>query len=344
MEIIFYDSTHYLKPLLYENESLAGSLKILDQKMIVRNIHNLLKKFDFDIIKIPIQLIDALNLVKEHFPLLNVVEYDNESIIGSDGVSNINGKNDNEVNDTNNGYKVNWMMGDVDNYNYLNGVEGRMEGSKSIKIPINSIVNYSVYDNGLDIKTIVYPWDLLISMKEILKEITETKISPSASIASSSIIQGPCIIGDNVIIDDFCKIKGPVYIGNNSIIGTGSLVRNCMIGENTKIGFSCEISNSYLRGNDVMAHLNIVAESVIGENVWFAGNTATANVLLTKQNIKYDLGKGKSVDTGTFRFGAFIGNNCKIGASVIILPGRQIPSGISVNQNSIFAKHIDKKS
>lgn len=117
-----------------------------------------------------------------------------------------------------------------------------------------------------------------------------------------------------------------------------------MIGDNTKIGFNCEINNSYLKGYSRMAHFNIVGESIIGDNVWFAGYSVTANVLLTRQNIKYDLGNGRLVDLGTFRFGAFIGNNCKIGASVIILPGRQIPFNTSISQNSIFTRYILIKS
>jgi hypothetical protein len=43
--------------------------------------------------------------------------------------------------------------------------------------------------------------------------------------------------------------------------------------------------------------------------------------------VKYLMGKNRIgeilVSTGTDHFGAVVGNNCAIGASVIILPGRQ---------------------
>lgn len=349
MEIIFYDINHYLKPLFHENESLSFSLKILGHRLIIRNIHNLQKKLvDIDTIKIPKHLmIDSLNLtIKENFPSLNVVEFDDDN--------DINDNNDNNKNDidTNNNYnndnnttkedKENSVIIIDDDADYHNGSNSNEIKKKIIKIPINSIISF--HNNKLYINKIVYPWDLLNAMKKILtEEITETKISPLSSIAKSSIIEGPCIIEDNVIIDDFCKIKGPVYIGKGSIINSGSLIRNCIIGENTKIGFSCEISNSYLKGYSRMAHFNIIAESIIGDNVWFAGYAVTANVLLSRENVKYDLGNGKYKNLETFRFGAFIGNNCKIGASAIILPGRHIPSNTLVSQNSIFTKYINKK-
>jgi UDP-N-acetylglucosamine diphosphorylase / glucose-1-phosphate thymidylyltransferase / UDP-N-acetylgalactosamine diphosphorylase / glucosamine-1-phosphate N-acetyltransferase / galactosamine-1-phosphate N-acetyltransferase len=108
-------------------------------------------------------------------------------------------------------------------------------------------------------------------------------ISPTASIAKTSIIQGPCLIEDDVIIDDFCKIVGPSYFGNGSFIGMGSLVRSSMLGIKTSIGFNCEIARTYSEGQDTMAHQNVILDSIIGKNVWFGGYSGTAIVLLGKK-------------------------------------------------------------
>ena len=48
----------------------------------------------------------------------------------------------------------------------------------------------------------------------------------------------------------------------------------------------------------------------------------------------------KLVDTGTNHFGAVVGNNCAIGASVIILPGRQVQSNTVIQAGTIFGKTI----
>ena len=86
----------------------------------------------------------------------------------------------------------------------------------------------------------------------------------------------------------------------------------------------------------------MILDSVIGENVWFGGYSGTANVLLTRGNIKYAVGKDL-VDTGTDHFGAVVGNNCAVGASVIILPGRQVPSDSFIQAGTIFGT-AEKKS
>jgi NDP-sugar pyrophosphorylase family protein len=69
-----------------------------------------------------------------------------------------------------------------------------------------------------------------------------------------------------------------------------------IIGNNTKIGFNCEISRTYFQGNDEMAHHNLILDSIIGNNVWFGLYLGTANVLLNKKNIRYEIDERELVD------------------------------------------------
>jgi NDP-sugar pyrophosphorylase family protein len=124
-----------------------------------------------------------------------------------------------------------------------------------------------------------------------------------------------------------------------------SLIRNCMFGNETRIGFNCEIGKSYFAGRNKISHQNVILDSIIGENVWFGGYSGTANVLLTRGNIRYELRSGDVVDTGTDHFGAVVGNNSAIGASVIILPGRRVPKNTMIQPGTIFgAKKIQSSS
>jgi NDP-sugar pyrophosphorylase family protein len=185
---------------------------------------------------------------------------------------------------------------------------------------------------------IIYPWDFLRVTQEILfEEVKETRVSPNASVAKSCIIEGPCIIEDGVRIDDFAKIKGPTYIGKDSFIGMGSLVRNCMLENKTRIGFNCEVGKSYFAGNDKISHHNVILDSIIGENVWFGGYSGTANVLLDRQNVKYQI-DDTLVNTGMDHFGAVVGDNSAVGASVIILPGRKIQPSSTIQAGTIVGK------
>ena len=204
------------------------------------------------------------------------------------------------------------------------------------ELQFNSIIVESEM-GGIVVDQIVYPWDLLRIMNKVLvSEVRTTSISPNATICESSIVSGPCMIEDGAFIDDFCKIKGPIYIGRNSRVGTGSLLRSCMVGSGSSIGFNCEVARSYLAGKNNLGHHNVILDSIIGESTWMGGYVGTTNVLLNGKNVKYKAGD-KLVDTGLQNFGAVIGDGCKIGAGVIILPGRYIPSNSTIQAGTLVS-------
>jgi acetyltransferase-like isoleucine patch superfamily enzyme len=297
----------------------ATSLKVFGQPLIVRNIQAAKEFLDIDKVVVPKESTNAVKLIEENFPSIDVEQFSS---------SNNNNNNDSHTITTT----------AFQNY-LLNSNEVRTLNKKTeFEVPVNTFIHYSLERAALLIDAVIYPWDFLKLIQKVLCDnIKDTIISPNASIAKSSIIEGPCIIEDGVTIDDFCKIKGPTYIGKGSFIGMSSLIRNCMLGEKTRIGFNCEIARSYFAGHDKMAHQNVILDSVIGKGVWLGGYSGTANVLLNRQNIRYEL-NGQLVDTGTNHFGAVIGNNCSVGASVIILPGRQVPSNSIIQAGTIFGK------
>ncbi len=220
----------------------------------------------------------------------------------------------------------------VDEYGDLE--EGR--SAEAIRLPLNSAVLEK--DPGHVIKSIVYPWDILSAILHIVGiEARETSISENSSIAETTVLKGPCIIEDGVSIDDFNKIVGPTYIGKNSKIGTGNLIRNSSIGDNTTVGFGCEVARSILAGKNRISHHDVILDSIIGQNSWMGAYVGTTNLLLNNETIKYKLGS-TIVSTGLEHFGAVIGHGCALGAGVIILPGRSIQKNSIIQAGTILSK------
>ena len=212
-----------------------------------------------------------------------------------------------------------------------------LSNDESIKIPINAALIDSNF-NRLAVRQIYYPWDLLKVIHEILtSEVKTTSISDNASIAESSIIKGPCVIDDGVVIDDFNKIIGPIYIGKNSKIGTGNLIRHSIIGEKTSIGFSCEMARTLMIGESRISHHDVILDSIVGRKCWFGAYVGTTNLLLNNELVKYKLGETIS-STGLENFGSVIGHNCAIGAGVILLPGRQVLPNSIIPAGTIVTK------
>lgn len=291
------------------------STKIMGQHIVARNIAILNSVYKIKSIEIPHELYSLKNLILEYFPSIDVLISRTNSNLQESSNRNSSSKPNSP------GLESVTTMEEFDSF--------------TIMIPLTSILNTNKQGN-IVIDEIRYPWDFLKSVQRILQmEVNSTRISAHATISKTNIIDGPCIIEEGVVLDDFCKIKGPAYIGKNSFIGMGSLVRNSILEHNTRIGFNCEIGKSYFAGNDRISHHNVILDTIVGQNVWFGGYSGTANVLLDRRNIRYKI-NDTLIDTGTDHFGSVIGNNCSIGASVIILPGRKVLPNTQIQAGSII--------
>lgn len=318
MELIFRRSKHFLHSIVDTNENESqtpvSSLKVLHQPLIVRNVSIANRIQNIHRIKVPSKCSTTLKLLQDNFSTIDVDEYEDDEGDDGDVIKSNDNNSSNTIDDNNSTAARSHNISIKENMDYL-------------EIPLNSAIWYlqSEKEKKVLINPIKYPWDLHYVIQKVLQdEVTHVSISPNASISKTTVFDGPCIIEDDVTIDDFCKIKGPTYISKGSFIGMSSLIRNCMLGNKTRIGFNCEVARSYLLGGDKISQQNILIDSIIGENVWFGAYAATLNALSTKQKISYEIEKGKSIDTGIDRFGALVGNNCTISTSVIIMPGRHI--------------------
>ena len=339
MEIVLVDSCNYQPSSMLDDFELDNdvpsnySLNIFGKSMIMRNIDILSSLYNIDKIILPKRL-GFLKSIINDFYSSNIVIEEIEHQSYNKLVNTI------IVNKIDNNAYLGFKSSDESNYlRYSNQTQNLLYSNKtSIYLPCNVIIDKKSSKENIDYSLFRFPWEFLESVKETLQnDVKDVVISDKAKIAKSSIIQGPCIIEDNVVIDDFVKIKGPVFIGEGSFIGMGSLVRNSILEYKTTIGFNCEIARTYFAGNTKMSHHNVILDSVIGKNVWFGGYSGTANVLLTRQNVRYCI-NGSLIDTGKTHFGAVVSNNCCIGASVIVLPGRKVPPNSIVPAGTIYQK------
>jgi UDP-N-acetylglucosamine diphosphorylase/glucosamine-1-phosphate N-acetyltransferase len=185
---------------------------------------------------------------------------------------------------------------------------------------------------------IKYPWHILDATKFFLDRIYN-KISRSAEISKKVTITGKVFIDDGVKILENAVIRGPCYIGKNSVIGNGTLVCGCShIGERCVIGFVSEVKHSYL-GDNVWLHRNYVGDSVIMDNCNLGAGAAVANWRFDRQPVKVNVG-GEKISTGMEKFGSIIGENCKIGINVSIMPGIKIGPNATVGAHLLVSKDV----
>lgn len=167
--------------------------------------------------------------------------------------------------------------------------------------------------------TLKYPWDifgLLAYLFSSMKESTGT----GTTIAESAEIIGDVIIGNNVILMEGAKIKGPCYIGDNVTVGNNAIIRSGSdIEKGCVIGANMEVKHSLLM-QDTTTHSGFIGDSIIGESCKIAAQFCSANVRIDRKPVAVTV-KGEPVDTGLKSLGTFIGNNVKVGIKASTMPG-----------------------
>ena len=108
----------------------------------------------------------------------------------------------------------------------------------------------------------------------------------------------------------------------------------------------CEFSvikRSVVMISSNVPHLNYVADSVIAEGCNLGAGSKIANLRFDNASVKVTI-KGKRVDSGRRKLGAFIGYNVKTGINVSIYPGIKIGSDSWIEAEVLVKKDVEKGS
>lgn len=160
------------------------------------------------------------------------------------------------------------------------------------------------------------PWVLTANCEAVIIE-TIDRLSDDYSIADN------IAIAKSATVEDGAIIKGPAIIGPQTFIASGAYIRGgCWMQASNIIGPGCELKSSFLFEHTKVAHLSFVGDSVVGQTVNIEAGAMIANYRNEMADprivIKHE---GKTIDTGSTKFGALVGDSSRIGANAVIAPG-----------------------
>jgi NDP-sugar pyrophosphorylase family protein len=122
------------------------------------------------------------------------------------------------------------------------------------------------------------------------------------------------------------------YVDPSAYIGDFTLIRNSYISGAARIGAHVEINNSIVLGEVVIPHHNYIGYSIIGNKVILGGNTRTTVRRLDDKKPRIIIDGIKYCAECT-KFGSIIGDNSKIGSSVIFSPLTILSKGVIIEPN-----------
>jgi len=135
---------------------------------------------------------------------------------------------------------------------------------------------------------------------------------------------GPIVLAGGARVEPQTILRGPVYVGPDSVVLGGE------VGHGTSLGARCkvrgEVEQTVFLGYANKAHDGFVGHSYVGEFANLGASTVTSDLKNTYGPVRVDGPEGK-LDTGLLKVGAFLGDHVKTGIGTRLTCGARIGTG-----------------
>jgi len=196
---------------------------------------------------------------------------------------------------------------------------------------INNDVNYfqstNLKNKSLDGIHLINEDDIYIKTPDL--------INPGVVVDASN---GPVIIADNVKIQSFSLLQGPLYIGKDSVIQPHTFIKGSIVGPVCKIGG--EISATIIQGWSNKVHFGFLGNSYIGQWVNFGAGTTNSNLKnnYTPVNVTVN---GNVVKTNELFVGLFAGDYTTFAIGTTLNSGTTTGPGCNIVTHGFPTKRIN---
>lgn len=159
-----------------------------------------------------------------------------------------------------------------------------------------------------------YPWELLGSIKEYVIALIKEGIPGYTK------LKDDVLIGKDVKIYDTATIIGPCIIGNHVEIRPGAFIRgSVLVGDDSVVGNSSELKNCVLMRHCQAPHYNYIGDSILGNYAHMGAGSILSN--LKSDNRPVVIHGEEEIVTGIRKIGAILGDRVDIGCGAVLNPG-----------------------
>ncbi len=175
------------------------------------------------------------------------------------------------------------------------------------------------------------PWELTSQSESIVRRLFENLRPTEFRIADEIAIHASATVEDGAIV------KGPLILGPDCFVAAGAYLRGGnWIGERCIIGPGAELKSSFVFHRTKLAHFNFVGDSILGSDV----NLEAGSIVCNYRNERADKEIRVRIDrtlhrTGCDKFGALVGDHCRIGANAVVAPGALLPAGTIIRRTAL---------
>ena len=167
------------------------------------------------------------------------------------------------------------------------------------------------------------------------------QVGKDCHIDPTAVIQGPCLIGDNVTIGPGVFVSRSI-IGSNVVLAGSNHFDLCVLSDDCFFPFGASAAmTTYMEGSSA-GHGTSMELSVVGRNSVIGSGTVFTDFNVLPVPLKA-MGDTHLTEVGLPMLGACIGHNCRIGSGLVFFPGRAVESDVALVASAtrrVIAKHI----
>ena len=163
------------------------------------------------------------------------------------------------------------------------------------------------------LKQFRYPWAALEGLKNWIQLFGAALegyqqrqpgvwVHPSAEIADTAQLTGPCIVGPETELRHGAFLRGSVLIGSRCVVGNSTEVKNAILFDGVQV-----------------PHFNYVGDSILGYRAHLGAGVICSNVRGDKGLVSVG-----GIPTGRKKVGAMVGDEAEIGCNTVLNPGTVI--------------------
>lgn len=180
------------------------------------------------------------------------------------------------------------------------------------------------------------PWALVTQAPAIVRQLL------AELPADDYLIDGEVAVHRTATVEPGALLKGPLIIGADCFIASGSLLRGgCWLEAQCIIGPGAELKTSFVFSGSKLAHFNFVGDSVLGHGINLEAGSIVANYRNERADkevlVRVD---GQLQRTGCDKFGALLGDQCRIGANAVLAPGAVLAPERVVGRGQVFDAEV----
>jgi len=163
----------------------------------------------------------------------------------------------------------------------------------------------------------VLPWQVTAQLPSLLE-----RVAASVSASSFRDVDG-VLVHHTATIEAGAVVKPPAVISEGCFVASTAYLRGgVLLDLGVTVGPGCELKTAVIMAGSTLAHFNFVGDSIIGSDVNMEAGAVIANHYNEREDKEVRLYvRGHEIRTGVHKFGALVGDHCRLGANAVLSPG-----------------------